>query len=74
MSGHIVRVWGTRKLRITRYVTVVESFNTRALLACLAYESLPRSPIADPTPAAYTSCVTRLIHEYKHISDVTTSR
>ena len=70
MAAHIVRIWGSRKLRITRHVTVAPNFNTRALLACLAHESLPRSPLANPPAAAYASCVTRLLLAYPNISDV----
>jgi hypothetical protein len=70
VAGHVVRVWGSRKLRITRTVTVVRNFNTRALLGCLAQESLPRAPLADPAPTTYSNCVTRLLLAYPHISDV----
>jgi hypothetical protein len=69
IAGHIVRVCGTRKLRITRFVTVAENFNTRALLACLAHESLPRTPLGDPAPTASADGVTRFLQDYSHTSD-----
>ena len=53
-----------------RHVTVAKNFNTRAILAYIAHESLPRSQLADPNPTAYTSCIPRLLQSSPHISDI----
>ena len=73
MAAHTLRIWGSRKYRITRHVTIAKDTNSRALLACLAHESLPRGPLADPLPADYTSRLGNLLKSYPLVTDVHTT-